>query len=199
MNGDTTTIDSLPLSPQTENIRVNINEENIKVNNPIQSFNQTRDNDPSINQKNLNQFVSGIQQASAAGMTSLPSRDIPTNQQHLSHDANIQPNYIPEQDNGQRDYIQEHQTSEDIIRNHAKKELNKNSFDKWYDEFQTPILISILFFLFQLPIIQKQLCRIIPSLFNKDGNPSLSGYEFNSLAFSGVYYILMKGMHFLEK
>ena len=91
MNGDTTTIDSLPLSPQTENIRVNINEENIKVNNPIQSLNQTRDNDPSINQKNLNQFVSGIQQASAAGMTSLPSRDIPTNQQHLSQDANIQP------------------------------------------------------------------------------------------------------------
>jgi hypothetical protein len=199
MNSDTTTIDSLPLSPQSENIRMNINDENITVHNPAQSLSQYRDTDPAINQKNLNQFVSGIQQASAAGMTTLPSRDIPTNQQHLSQDVNIQPNYIPQPDNGRRDYIQEHQTSEDIIRNQAKKEMNKNSFDKWYDEFQTPILISILFFLFQLPIIQKQLCRIIPSLFNKDGNPSLSGYVFNSLAFSGVYYVLVKGMQFLER
>ena len=37
MNSDTTTIDSLPLSPQSENIRMNINDENIAVHNPAQS------------------------------------------------------------------------------------------------------------------------------------------------------------------
>ena len=38
-------------------------------------------------QKNLNQFVTGIQQASAAGMTTLPSRDIPQNQQFIGFAA----------------------------------------------------------------------------------------------------------------
>ncbi len=200
MNIGTTSIDSLPTSSQSgNNIQLDTYDQNVKIQNPIQALQQERDNDPSIMQKNLNQFVTGLQQASAAGMTELPSRDIPQNQQHLLQDVNIKPNYIPKQDGFQHDYILEHQTNEEIIRAQAKKENNKNSFDRWYDEFQTPVLISILFFMFQLPIVQKQLCKVIPSLFNKDGNPSLSGYVFNSLLFAVVYYVLVKGMRFLEK
>ena len=84
MNIGTTSIDSLPISPQTqsnENIRMNTIEKNIQIDNPMQSLQQERDNDPAIKQKNLNQFVTGIQQASAAGLTELQSRDVPQNQQ----------------------------------------------------------------------------------------------------------------------
>jgi hypothetical protein len=199
MNIGTTSIDSLPLSPQTgDNIRLDTYDQNIKIPNPIQALQKERENDPATMQKNLNQFVTGIQQASAAGMTTLPSRDIPQNQQHLSQDINIQPNYIPQSDN-QVDYIREHQTNEEIIRAQAQKQEKKNTFDLWYDELQTPTLIGILYFLFQLPVIQKQLCRILPSLFNKDGNPSLSGYIFTSVSFASVYYFLIKCMYFLER
>jgi hypothetical protein len=198
MNIGTTSIDSLPLSPQTnENIRMDTYEQNVKIPNPAQALQQERDNDPAVMQKNLNQFVTGIQQASAAGMTTLPSRDIPQNQQHLSQDVHIQPNYIPVQDS-QMDYIRAEQTNEEIIRAHAKKQERKNTFDIWYDELQTPVLIGILFFLFQLPIIQKQLCKLLPSLFNKDGNPSLSGYIFTSVSFASIYYFLIKSINFLE-
>jgi hypothetical protein len=199
MNIGTTSIDSLPVSPQTnDNIRMDTYEQNVKIPNPAQSLQQERDNDPAVMQKNLNQFVTGIQQASAAGMTTLPSRDIPQNQQHLSQDVHIQPNYIPVHDS-QMDYIRAEQTNEEIIRAHAQKQERKNSFDFWYDELQTPVLIGILFFLFQLPVIQKQLCKILPSLFNKDGNPSLSGYVFTSVSFASVYYFLVKSMYFLER
>ena len=199
MNIGTTSIDSLPLSPQTnDNIRMDTYEQNVKIPNPTQALQQERDNDPSVMQKNLNQFVTGIQQASAAGMTALPSRDIPQNQQHLSQDVNIQPNYIPPPQT-EYDYIRAEQTNDEIIRAHAQKQERKNSFDVWYDELQTPVLIGILFFLFQLPVIQKQLCRIMPSLFNKDGNPSLSGYVFTSASFAGIYFFLVKGMLFLER
>jgi hypothetical protein len=198
MNIGTTSIDALPLSPQTgDNIRMDTYDQNVKVPNPAQSLQQERDNDPAIMQKNLNQFVTGIQQASAAGMTTLPSRDIPQNQQHLAQDVHVQPNYIPTPT--EFDYIRAEQTNDEIIRAQAQKQLKKNSFDVWYDELQTPVLIGILYFLFQLPVIQKQICRILPSLFNKDGNPSLSGYIFTSASFASLYYFLVKCMHFMER
>ena len=199
MNIGTTSIDSLPLSPQTgDNIRMDTYEQNVKIPNPTQALQQERDNDPAIMQKNLNQFVTGIQQASAAGMTTLPSRDIPQNQQHLSQDVRIQPNYIPPPET-ELDYIRAQQTNDEIIRAQAQKQVKKNTFDIWFDELQTPALIGILFFLFQLPIIQKQMCKLLPSLFNKDGNPSLSGYVFTSVTFASAYYFLVKGMYFLER
>ena len=200
MNIGTTSIDSLPVSPQTnDNIRMDTYEQNVKIPNPTQALQHERDNDPATMQKNLNQFVTGIQQASAAGMTTLPSRDIPHNQQHLSQDVRIQPNYIPPASNNQLDYIRAEQTHDEIIRAQAQKQEKKNSLDVLYDEIQTPALIGILFFLFQLPVIQKQLCKILPSLCNKDGNPSLSGYIFTSVSFASVYFFLVKAMHFLER
>jgi hypothetical protein len=200
MNIGTTSIDSLPVSPQTnDNIRMDTYEQNVKIPNPLQALQNERDTDPSTMQKNLNQFVTGIQQASAAGMTVLPSRDIPQNQQHLSQDVRIQPNYIPAPPQTELDYIRAEQTNDEIIRAQALKQGKKDSFDIWYDELQTPVLIGILFFLFQLPVIQKQMCRILPSLFNKDGNPSLSGYVFTSVSFASVYYFLVKSMRFLER
>jgi hypothetical protein len=194
----TTSIDALPLSPQTgANIRMDTYEQNIKVPNPAQALQHERDNDPATMQKNLNQFVTGIQQASAAGMTALPSRDIPQNQQHLSQDVYVQPNYLP--NNGQQDYIRAEQTNDEIIRAQAQKQEKKNNFDLWYDELQAPVLIGILFFLFQLPVVQLQLCKILPTLFNKDGHPNLSGYVFTSASFAGVYYFLVKSMYLLER
>jgi hypothetical protein len=201
MNIGTTNIDSLPLSPQTgDNIRLETFEKNVQVSNPIQTLQHDRDNDPAIMQKNLNQFVTGIQQASAAGLTVLPSRDIPKNQSHLSQDVYTQPNYIPPpQPQMNNDYIREHQTNEEIIRAQMQKQDKRDTLDNLYDELQTPVLIGILYFLFQLPVVQKQLWKIIPALFNKDGNPNLSGYIFTSTAFAGIFYVLTKGMRFLEK
>lgn len=203
MNIGTTSIDALPISPQSGgNIQLNAYEKNVQVGNPSQSLQQERDNDPMIMQKNLNQFVTGIQQASAAGMTTLPSRDIPQNQSHIAQDTHVQPNFIPPPQNPQQlqgDYIKEHQTHEEMIRAQARKQEKRDSLDTLYDELQTPLLIAVLYFMFQLPVVQKQLCKFIPALFNKDGNPNLSGYIFTSAAFAGVYFAINKSMRFLER
>jgi hypothetical protein len=199
MSIGTTSIDSLPISPQSgDNIRMDTYDKNIQIENQSQSLQENRDNDPAVKQKNMNQFVTGIQQASAAGLTELPSRDIPRNQEHLSQDIQIQPNHIPLEDS-HVDYIQEHQTNEQIIRSQMKHQEQKSKFDIVFDEVQGPIMLGILYFIFQLPIIQKQMCKIIPSLFGSDGNPNLSGYVFTSSMFASVYYFLVKGMFFLDK
>jgi hypothetical protein len=177
MNIGTTSIDSLPLSPQSgENIRMETRENNVQIANPAQALQQERDNDPAIMQKNLNQFVTGIQQASAAGLTNLPSRDIPQNQQHISQDMQIKPNFLPPPENtSQLDYIREHQSNADIIRAQAQKQVKRDTFEIIFEEAQIPFMLGILYFLFQLPIVQVQLCKILPSLYSKDGNPNLSG------------------------
>ena len=201
MNIGTTSIDSLPLSPQSgENIRMETRENNVQIANPAQALQQERDNDPAIMQKNLNQFVTGIQQASAAGLTNLPSRDIPQNQQHISQDMQIKPNFLPPPENtSQLDYIREHQSNADIIRAQAQKQVKRDTFEIIFEEAQIPFMLGIVYFLFQLPIVQIQLCKILPSLYSKDGNPNLSGYIFTSAVFAGSYYFLMKSMHFLDK
>lgn len=215
MNIGTTSIDSLPISPQQlpmqsqmqappppmqqqqapiqytpDNIRLEVN--NIKVDNPAQALQQTRDNDPALMQKNMNQFISGIQQASAAGMTALPSRDIPQNQDHLVQDQQIKPNFIPPPSSENTDYISNYKTSDDIIRENMRREKKTDSLDAIYNEFQVPILIAVLFFLFQLPIIRKNMFKFLPMLFSKDGNFNISGYVSNSVLFGLAYYVMTK-------
>jgi hypothetical protein len=149
-----------------------------------------------MSQQNMNQFVSGLQQASAAGLTTLPSRDIPQSQSHLTQDPHMQPNYVPQEQQG--DYITEHQTNEDIIRKHTQREQQENSLDTFYNNLQAPILIAILYFLFQLPIVRKNILKFLPSLFNKDGNPNLIGYVINSAIFASLYFSMTKGIHYFS-
>jgi ATP-dependent Zn protease len=150
-----------------------------------------------MNQQHVNQFVSGLQQASAAGLTALPSRDIPQTQSHLTQDQQMQPNYVP-QEHQNTDYITEHQTNEDIIRKYNNKEQQSKSLDDFYSTIQTPVLIAILYFLFQLPIVRKNLFKFLPALFSKDGNPNLSGYIMNSAIFAALYFSFAKGIRYFS-
>ena len=202
-----TSIDSLPISPQTnDNIKLDIN---VPVVNQAAKLQQSREVDiqqtqgqqsqvqqNTMSQQNMNNFVNGLQQASAAGLTTLPSRDIPQTQTHLTQDQQMQPNYIP-QEQQQTDYITEHQTNEDIIRKHSQREQQENSLDRFYNNLQAPILIAILYFLFQLPVVRKNIFKFAPALFSKDGNPNLMGYIINSAIFGSLYFSLTKGVqHF---
>ena len=221
MNIGTTSIDSLPISPQTQ---PQMQTENIKldIDGSLAKLQQSRDIEllqgtqmqpgmqpqvmqqqgqpaqiNSMNQQNINQFVSGLQQASAAGLTALPSRDIPQTQSHLTQDQQMQPNYVP-QEQYNTDYITEHQTNEDIIRKYNSKEQHATNLDDFYSNIQTPVLIAILYFLFQLPVVRKNVFKFLPSLFSKDGNPNLSGYVVNSAIFAALYFSLTKGIKYFS-
>jgi len=196
MDNGTTSIDSLPISPQSQNnIQLEMTE-NVRVDNPSQQLQKAREEDPATKQRNLNQFVTGLQQASSSGMTALPSRDIPQSQDHLTQDPQMKPNFIPN-NQAMGDYILNHQTSEDIIRENARRQTKTDSLDELYNEMQIPILIGVLYFLFQLPVVRKNIFKYVPSLFHKDGNYNLSGYILNSVMFAGLYFTMTKGIkHF---
>jgi hypothetical protein len=149
----------------------------------------------SLDQTTIQQIVNGLQQASSTGATQLPSRDIPRNTEAIMQDPQVQATYIPPASTN--DYITEEEDNEDIINNYNKKEKYGDSLDQLYDEIQIPLLIAVLYFLFQLPIFKRYLYRFFPALFSKDGNINLYGFVFTSALFGMLYYFLSKVMtHF---
>ncbi len=190
----TTALGELPISGlSNSNIPV-VQTENIKISNPLQqqiSSRETDINKPSganESAESYNELIAGLQNASQQGQTELPDRNIPQQTTNLTTDETIQPNYIPESEENK--YVENQITNEDVINYNNNLENQNNNLDNIYQELQQPILIAILYFLFQLPIIQKYLYKIIPGLFKSDGNPNIFGYILNSVLFSVIFYAL---------
>jgi len=205
MSESSTSILDLPTNPAnggniSNNISLSASEAfNTGQNTVVQQSNMNANtNAVSLDQTTINQIVNGLQQASATGATQLPSRDIPMNTSNLTHDVNIQPNFIPPPPPQQReDYIQNYQESSEIINDYNYNVENSSRLDDLYNEIQVPILLAVLYFLFQLPVFRKNLFTYFPILFSKDGNLNINGYLFMSALFGILYYLLNKiNMHF---
>jgi hypothetical protein len=143
-----------------------------------------------LDQSTISQIVNGLQQASLAGATQLPSRDIPLHTEQLTNDAQIQPNYIPQPSQTQRDYIND--INSDNINDYYRAEKNQNSLDSLYDELQAPLLLAVLYFLFQLPFFKKTVFKYLPFFCNTDGNYNFNGLIFTCALFGFIYYSLSK-------
>jgi len=211
MSSGTTSIDQLPSAssnpsdnpvqnnlPQQSIPNSNTNTENIKVENYGQQLNAEREQAgsqvPPIDY--TNQLASVLKEAQAAGATVLPSRDIPQQTLSMQQDYQTKPDYVPASETN--DYIGNILNKEKIILEQKQKQNQADNLEYIYQSLQLPILIGIMYFLFQLPFIRKNLLTFLPNLFNKDGSPKLSGYIFNSVVFASLYTLLVKGLHYLQ-
>ena len=152
---------------------------------------------PGIDQRTLNELVSGVQRASGAGMTGLPSRDIPRESLSMQHDEQIKPNYIPREP-AQDDYISRYESSDEVRENNRRSRNKIDTLETLYTEFQMPILMGVVYFMFQMPALRTAILQFLPSMFNKDGNMNLQGLIMMSVAYSVVYYILTKVINAAE-
>lgn len=192
---NTTSINDLPTDPSTGgsingNINLVINETNQNKNNTILSQTTQQQGGGSqltLDQSTISQIVNGLQQASLAGATSLPSRDIPLQFEHLTSDTQVQTNYIPQPIT--KDYIN---NTNDDINNYYTNEKNLNSLDSLYDELQAPLLLAVLYFLFQLPFFKKAIFKYLPFFCHTDGNYNFNGLIFTCAFFGFIYYALSK-------
>jgi len=147
---------------------------------------------------NYNELISQIQKAAANGTTALPSRDIPIDPIKVANDNQTQPNYIPPPQ-VQENYIKNYETPQQVIEENNKKMSAANLYDTLFYEMQLPIIIALLYFLFQLPAVKKHSKNIFPYLFKDDGNPNLYGFIFNSIMFASMVYVLLKVLEKLPK
>jgi hypothetical protein len=190
---NTTSINDLPTDASAGgsiggNISLVINETGQNTIIPPQG--QQLNSQLTLDQSTISQIVNGLQQASLAGATQLPSRDIPLQTEQLTNDVQIQPNYIPQPSQQQRDYIND--MNSDNINDYYRAEKNQNSLDSLYDELQAPLLLAVLYFLFQLPFFKKTVFKYLPFFCNTDGNYNFNGLIFTCALFGFIYYSLSK-------
>lgn len=145
----------------------------------------------------MNELISGVQRASMTGMTALPSRDIPRDTSGMMQDAQVQPTYVP-QPQRHVDYIQDHETSstlERVMHQNTRGSNRTDTLETFYEEVQSPLMLAILYFAFQLPAVKRYMFRYLPSaLFNADGNANLTGLIVTSAMFGLSFYTLQKSM-----
>lgn len=143
-----------------------------------------------INEPHMNEVVSGIQKAANAGVMTLPPRDVPLSSEHITHDEQVDPTFIPRSN---EDYMLPSSLNDiDIANMNEKQQARQDSLDMLYDELQVPILIGTLYFLFQLPILKIQLLKHLPSLFKVDGNLNIQGFFFTSTLFAVNFYAIQR-------
>jgi hypothetical protein len=196
---EATNIFDLPTEPigagnNTNNINMTVQESSYSQNaqQNTQQNTQQNSNNMSLDQTTINQIINGLQQATLSGATQLSSRDIPMNTNGLSNDPQVIPNYVPSPPLQNKDYIKNYEQPSDMIQNYNKGKQLTNSLDDIYYEIQTPLLISVLYFLFQLPFFKKLLYTYLPYLFSNDGNYNINGFLFTSVLFGLLFHFLIK-------
>ena len=129
----------------------------------------------------------------------LPSRHIHQDTTQYAQDEQIQPNYIPP-GNVSNDYVREHEEFTDKhIQKHERETTRNQQIDDILSDLQVPIFVSILYFLFQLPIINAYIFKRFSflSIYNDDGNFNFYGLVFKSWIFGSIYYTITTFTNFL--
>ena len=203
---DSTSISSLPNAVANEprqvqqvgsnNVKLEVKEHISNKSQQSSSHQQTSEHSnvplapQNVDPNAMNKVLSGLQQAQMQGMTQLPSRDIPMNTQQMTQDKQIQPNYVPHSD--KKEYIEEEDTYESLLKKKKDKMENEDRLDLLYNELQLPVLIMVLFFMFQMPYSKKKFLQLFPSVFKQDGNMTMSGYLLKTSLFGMSFYAIMK-------
>jgi hypothetical protein len=108
----------------------------------------------------------------------LPQRDIPRNTLEHAADPQTQVNYLPPK---QPDYI-------------AQEPLPPPkqgfAYHQLLEDFRIPIILSLLYFIFQMQLVQGFLVQVLPMLFKADGNMTTYGIAAKSVMFGSAYYTL---------
>ena len=192
---NSTNINDLPVAK--ENIQMTINDPTQMQQQQQPPLQQQSPPQISESQQNvtldpntINQIVNELHQATLSGSTKLVSRDIPIDTLPIQQDVETSPNFVPEVSEERKNYIPDEDDLETIVKKQNIKTNHQNNIENMYNELQTPILLGVLYFLFQLPIFKKLLYQTFPSLFMNDGNLSINGYIFYSSLFSIVFYFL---------
>jgi hypothetical protein len=129
----------------------------------------------------------------------LPSRDIPMTTDSYNIDERVQPNHIPSVKE-RNDYVREHHDmTEQHLREYEQKRYRENTLDAFLNDIQTPIFVAILYFLFQLPMVNTFIFKKFAflSIYSEDGNFNFYGLVLKSLLFGNIFFTINKAIGFI--
>lgn len=206
---DTTQQNNITMN-QSENsnhyqpINVHPNPYGISEQNPLANPEHTKQTnkmqhsqEPMMNQQLSQAQIMQLQQQQPQH---LPSRDIPQDPTVYSNDEEVQPNYVPKPKK-HVDFVSEEEImTERNLREYEARLKKENKMDMLLTEIQIPLFIAILYFVFQLPVVNTFLLKYFSflSIYDVDGNFNLVGLILKSILFGNVYYILNQSINFLS-
>jgi hypothetical protein len=114
--------------------------------------------------------------------TELPARDIPRETINHVVDPQVATTYLPPKE---PEYIEQQQVQIPQV----------SKMDKLMDEFRLPIILAVLYFIFQLPIINSCLIRMLPYVFKDDSTATVA----KSILFGLSYHVSMLIIEYLNK
>jgi hypothetical protein len=129
----------------------------------------------------------------------LPSRDIPMDQGKYQQDEEIQPNYIPRA-KLTSDYVKDYEEiTHENIRRHENHKEKTSMVDRILSNLQTPIIVALMFFIFQMPMMNTMFYRNFSflSVYNTDGNINFYGIALKSVLFGSIFYSLQNTVNYL--
>jgi len=113
--------------------------------------------------------------------TELPSRDIPRETLEHVADPQVTPTYVPPK---APDYIE-----------HQPIHVEVSKVDRFIEEFKIPILIGILYFIFEMPTVTLMMVRFAPTIFTE----TTTGLLAKSICFGALYYAATVASDYLSK
>jgi len=131
----------------------------------------------------------------------LPSRDIPLETDMYTQDEAITPNYIPPVPKLTGDYIRDYEDDDEIqLKNYKQKKQKEKLMDRLFTELQIPFFIAIMFFIFQMPVVNTMIFKRFSflSIYSADGNFNFYGLFLKSLMFGFAYFGLTKTIDYVS-
>ena len=110
MDTGTTSLATLPAQPTADPVQLVTQEVRNEIAASPQAYSAQQ---PAMPQVDQTAIMQGLDSISAQGLTTLPSRDVPSNTFPQVMDEHRNPSYIPQPPTA-HDYITEHQTKEDM-------------------------------------------------------------------------------------
>lgn len=121
----------------------------------------------------------------------LPPRDFPKNQDFYNLDEKIQANYIPPSAPLNNDFMRKYEEEkEKEWKKNVEKKRKSNRIDDVIEKTQIPFIVAILFFIFQLPIVNNLIFQKLSflAIYNVDGNFNMYGLILKSVLFGIVFH-----------
>jgi hypothetical protein len=130
----------------------------------------------------------------------LPSRDIPMNTLDYQQDETVRPNHVPRV-KLTSDYIREYEAaSEKALMDHEQTKYRETAAQDWFSQLQVPIFVAVLYFIFQMPIMNSLLRKYFSfvTIYHEDGNFNFTGLLLKSAMFGSFFYSMQTVAHKLS-
>ena len=148
--------------------------------------------------KSMEEMMKQVQAASSQGLTNISqvqTHHAASSQQHTI-DSQAMANNLEKSEELERKRVRF--SDDDYIKNYQvpnTAELNGDSrteTELLFGEFRIPIIVGLLYYIFEMPAVKAMLLHAFPKMFKTDANINDYGALLMAIIFGGLYYVITK-------